>query len=73
MQDALRRAVLKTGLDIQIAARAAATTPARVLGIGNRTGSIRVGRSANLVALDDHLQVLRVIVFRSGGRHRASW
>ncbi|HEY0165730.1 MAG TPA: N-acetylglucosamine-6-phosphate deacetylase [Jatrophihabitans sp.] len=61
MDDALRRAVIDCGLSIEIAAAAAATNPARVLGLDNLCGSIAVGLDADLVVLDDDLRVVRVM------------
>ena len=42
-------------------ARAAATTPARVLGLGASVGQIAPGYQADLVHLDDDLQVVAVL------------
>lgn len=61
MDQALRRAVVAVGLPIEVAAAAAATTPARVLGIDDRCGSIARGKDADLVLLDDDLVVRRVM------------
>jgi N-acetylglucosamine-6-phosphate deacetylase len=60
MDVALRRAVQALGLPIADAARAAATTPARVLGL--RTGALEPGLDADLVVLDDDLAVTGVMV-----------
>jgi N-acetylglucosamine-6-phosphate deacetylase len=57
MDQALRRAVRDVGLPIEQAAAAAATNPARVLGLEDRLGSIAAGRRADLVVLDDDLAV----------------
>lgn len=57
MDAAVRRAVVGLGLPLPVAARAAATTPARVLGLADRIGSIAPGRRADLVVLDDALDV----------------
>ncbi len=61
MDRALRRAVRDVGLPIETAARAAATTPARVLGGADRFGAIAAGLDADLVVLDDDLSVDRVM------------
>ena len=55
MDDAVRRAVNECGLAIELAAAAASTNPARVLGIADRCGAIAVGLDADLVGLDDTL------------------
>lgn len=62
MDDSLRRAVLECGLSIEIASAAASGNPARVLGIDEECGAIVVGRSADLVVLDEDLRVIRVLV-----------
>ena len=61
MDDAVRRAVLDSGLPIQVASAAASGNPARVLGIDDRCGRIAPGLDADFVVLDDNLQVTRVI------------
>jgi N-acetylglucosamine-6-phosphate deacetylase len=62
MDAAVRRAVVECDLAIEVAAAAAATNPARVLGIGASCGSIAPGLAADLVVLDDELRVQRVMV-----------
>ncbi len=62
MDEALRRTVQEIGLPIEVAAAAAATNPARVLGLAAECGSIAAGLAADLVHLDDQLRVLRVMV-----------
>lgn len=65
MDDALRRAVVDSGLAIEVASAGASGNPARVLGIDDRCGSIAAGLDADLVVLDGDLRVRRVMV---GGR-----
>jgi len=60
MDVALRRAVHVLGVPMVDAARAAATTPAGVLGL--RTGAVEPGLDADLVVLDDALAVRSVMV-----------
>lgn len=62
MDVAFRRAVQQVGLSIGTAVAAASTNPARVLGIADRCGSLTAGLAADLVLLDDDLQVRRVMV-----------
>ncbi|WP_322762447.1 N-acetylglucosamine-6-phosphate deacetylase [Frankia sp. Cr2] len=61
MDDALRRAVVDAGIPIEVAAAAAATNPARVLGLSATCGAIAVGLAADLVVLDVDLHLARVM------------
>jgi N-acetylglucosamine-6-phosphate deacetylase len=61
MDEAVRRAVLSLGLGIDVAAAAAASNPARVIGLDARTGAIAAGLDADLVVLDDDLSIARIM------------
>jgi N-acetylglucosamine-6-phosphate deacetylase len=61
MDDAVRRSVIECGLPIEVAAEAASSNPARVLGMSDRCGAIAPGLEADLVVLDDALRVVRVM------------
>jgi len=52
MDGAVRRMVREVGIDLVDVVLAAATTPARLLGLGADRGSIATGQRADLVALD---------------------
>ena len=65
MSEALRCAVHDSGLTVEQASAAASTNPARVLGLEASIGSIAPGHRADLVVLDDNLQVTAVM---AGGR-----
>ncbi|MFF5173981.1 N-acetylglucosamine-6-phosphate deacetylase [Micromonospora sp. NPDC000089] len=60
MDAALRRAVA-AGIPLADAVRMLATTPARAIGLGDRLGALQVGLRADLVELDDDLNVVRVM------------
>lgn len=62
MDRAVRRAVHQLGIPLPTAVAAASRVPARVLGIGDEAGSIEAGRAADLVVLDEALQVEAVMV-----------
>jgi N-acetylglucosamine-6-phosphate deacetylase len=57
MAAAVRNAVSLLGLDIVDAARMASQTPAEFLGLGDELGRIAPGYRANLVLMDDELEV----------------
>lgn len=61
MDAAVRRAV-HSGCDLVAAAKMAATTPARVLGLDGDRGSITAGLRADLVLLDEELRVAGVLL-----------
>ncbi|HEX3976634.1 MAG TPA: N-acetylglucosamine-6-phosphate deacetylase [Solirubrobacteraceae bacterium] len=61
MSEAVRRAVLNSDLTVEQASAAASANPARVLGLDASIGSIAPGRRADLVVLDDDLQVTAVM------------
>lgn len=60
MDAAVRFAVRTAGLPLLDVVHAASTAPARAWGLGE-VGAIEAGRRADLVVLDDHLEVVRVM------------
>jgi N-acetylglucosamine-6-phosphate deacetylase len=61
MDAAVRRAVLTCGLSMVDASAAASGTPARLLGQAGVFGTIEPGLAADLVVLDDQLEVAAVL------------
>ncbi len=59
--DVLRRVVQHSGIDLVTAVRAAATTPARLIGLADEVGALRVGLRADLLVVDDDLRPVRVL------------
>ena len=60
MADVVRHAVA-AGLPVTAVAAAASTTPARVLGLGDRTGALRAGLNADLVVCDEEFRLCAVM------------
>jgi N-acetylglucosamine-6-phosphate deacetylase len=60
MADVVRHAV-GAGLPVTAVAAAASTTPARVLGLGERTGALRPGLDADLVVCDEEFRLRAVM------------
>jgi N-acetylglucosamine-6-phosphate deacetylase len=61
MDAVIRRAIASVGLGVAEVAQAAATTPARRLGLGEVTGALRPGLAADIVILDEALRVTAVV------------
>ncbi|GAA1980086.1 N-acetylglucosamine-6-phosphate deacetylase [Amycolatopsis minnesotensis] len=61
MDSAFRNLVECSKLDILEAVRSTATRPAELLGVADRTGSLRAGLDADLVVLDEKLHPARVL------------
>ena len=62
--DVVRFAVEEAGVDLVRAVRAASSTPAQVLGMQDRIGSLAAGRRADAVLVD--AQLAPVSVLRAG-------
>jgi N-acetylglucosamine-6-phosphate deacetylase len=58
---ALRHAVLVGHLPVEKAVRALSATPARLLGIDDRVGSLEPGKDADLVVLDEGFELVAVM------------
>ena len=62
MADAVRNAVWMLGVTVEDAVTLASANPARLLGVADRKGAIAAGFDADLVALDDELEVRGTMV-----------
>jgi N-acetylglucosamine-6-phosphate deacetylase len=62
MERAVARTVDMAGVQIADAVTAASHTPARVLGLAHRVGSIAPGKQADLLLLDEKMAVCKVMV-----------
>ncbi|MBM3177093.1 MAG: N-acetylglucosamine-6-phosphate deacetylase [Bacteroidetes bacterium] len=58
----LRTMVEIAGIPLTDAVTMASSTPARIIGIDKQTGSLEVGKSADLVVMNDQLQVQSVYI-----------
>lgn len=61
LHDCLKRAVLEMGISLEDAVLSCTRTPVRSLGLDKEWGSITVGRTADLVLLDEKLDIQYVI------------
>jgi len=62
MKEAVRNFMEFTGCSLPEAVRTATLTPARVLGIGHRKGSLELGKDADIVILDRELNIHHTII-----------
>jgi N-acetylglucosamine-6-phosphate deacetylase len=68
MNVALRRLMQFTGLPVEEAVRWVSLNPARALGLDRETGSLKVGKWADIALFDDRLEVQRTLL-----RGRTVW
>ncbi|MBC3984220.1 N-acetylglucosamine-6-phosphate deacetylase [Streptomyces buecherae] len=61
LDQVFRRAVTIDGLSVEQTVRALSATPARVLGLSDRVGSVEPGKDADLVVLDEHFALVGVM------------
>lgn len=62
MMEAFRFAVAEVGLTVPEASRAASGNPARQIGLSDRTGTLAVGKRADLLLIDPELELRQVWV-----------
>jgi N-acetylglucosamine-6-phosphate deacetylase len=66
MPQAIKNMLQFTGCELMDAVKMASENPAKALGIFDKKGSIAIGKDADLVVLDDHLNVVMTMC---GGRN----
>lgn len=62
LMDCMRRAVLEMDIPLEKAVRCATANPAKAIGVYGERGSIEPGKIADLVLLDESLQIVHVIL-----------
>lgn len=62
METCVRNLHREVGVRLQEAVKMASLNAARVLGMGNELGSLRVGKRANLVVMDEDVNVTMTVV-----------
>lgn len=62
LDNSVRNLMTHTGYGLCHAIRMATLNPARVLGIEHRVGSLKAGKTANLIVIDDMVRIKRVIL-----------
>ena len=62
LDNACRNIMKHTGYGLCHAIRFASLNPARMLGIDDRVGSLEAGKTANLILIDDAVNVKQVIL-----------
>jgi len=60
MDRLIRTAVVQAGIPLRDACRMASETPAQIMGIYDRKGSLQRGKDADLLILDDDINLLKV-------------
>ena len=58
----LRNLIFDCGIPLPEAVKMVSTTPARIMGVDNRIGSVEVGKTADLCLFDDQINICRTIV-----------
>lgn len=62
LDNGVRNMMTHTGYGLCHAIKMASLTPAKLLGIDNRVGSIKAGKTANLIIIDDMVHVKKVFL-----------
>ena len=62
LDNSVRNVMTHTGYGLCHAIRMATLTPARLLGIDHRVGSLQAGKTANLIIIDDMVHIKKVIL-----------
>ena len=61
LMQCVRKAVKEMGIPLESAIKCAAVNPAKALGIYNRCGSLEVGKMADVVVLNQELEIVYVL------------
>ena len=61
LMDCMRRAVLEMEIPLELAVKASSTNAARSIGIDGDYGEIAEGKFANLLLLDENLELCHII------------
>ena len=56
------RNVYKFGIPLEKAVKAASYNPAKAIGVSDKCGSLEIGKMADIVVLEDNLDVNKVII-----------
>lgn len=62
MDKLIHTAVLKAEIPLEDAARMASETPAKIMGVSDRKGSLSKGKDADIIILDKNLNITNVLV-----------
>lgn len=62
LDNAVRNMMTHTGYGLCHAIRMATLNPAKLLGIDHRVGSLKPGKTANLIVIDDMIHIKRVVL-----------
>ena len=62
LENGVRNMMTHTGYGLCHAIRMATLNPAKLLGIDHRVGSLKAGKTANLIIIDDMVHVKKVIL-----------
>ena len=62
MDAAVRNMKKHTNADFISLSKMASTNPAKLLGLDDEIGSIKIGKKANMIIIDDNVQIKKVLL-----------